>query len=78
METLFVSDPFHEKNHTTCSQSHMSTNYENLDKQNRESAEQFNSILRRIARSVSYMTPENYMRAITLFCVFNNENAWNQ
>ena len=56
----------------------MSTNYENLEKQNQELVEQFNSILRRIARSVSYMEPENYMRAIALFCVFNNENAWNR
>ena len=71
-KTMFVSDPFHEVNHTTCSKSHMSSLYPTLVDKNREAAEQFNAILRDIGSGVSYMDPSLYMRSITIFCAWNN------
>ena len=60
-----VSDPFHEPNHTTCSDSYKSTQNPKFREQNKEAAEQFNSILSRISTPLLFMKPENYMRALS-------------
>jgi hypothetical protein len=69
---LFVSDPFHEKNHTACSQSHMSSQYPDLNKLNKEAAEQFNSALESIGKSCTFMGPKLYMTAVSIFCIWQN------
>ena len=67
-----VSDPFHEPNHTTCSDSYKSTQNPKFREQNKEAAEQFNSILSRISTPLLFMKPENYMRALTIYCAYQN------
>ena len=67
-----VSDPFHEPNHTTCSDTFKSTKNPKFREQNKEAAEQFNSILSRISTPLLFMKPENYMRALTIYCAYQN------
>ena len=69
---LFVSDPFHEKNHKACTKSHMSSQYSDLKKSNKEAAEQWNSLLQNIGDSAAFMNPSLYMKAKYIFCVCNN------
>ena len=72
-----VSDPFHEPNHTTCSDSYKSTQNPKFREQNKEAAEQFNSILSRISTPLLFMKPENYMRALTIYCAYQNvKSKW--
>ena len=72
MKTVMVTDPVHESNHSTCLPETKSTWYEDMKKLNKESCEQFNSVLRCVATSVGFMTFENYMLAIQIFCAFYN------
>ena len=75
MKTVMVTDPVHEANHTSCLPDTMSTWYPRLNELNRESCEQFNSVLRCVASSVAFMTHENYMLALTIFCGFYNRTT---
>ena len=72
LDLLICSDPVHCGNHTTCLPTFLSTKYPHLDKANKEAAEQFNSILRNVAHSVTFMNYNNYMSAMKIFMAFNN------
>ena len=72
---IFVSDPFHGKNHTACSQSHMSSQNPDLNKLNKEAAEQLNFALESIGKSCSFMGPKLYMTAVSIYCIW--QNYWN-
>ena len=67
MSTRVTSDRFHENNHKTCSSSFKTSSYPSLRSANSEACEQFNSVLRRISSSTTYMQQSLFMRAITLF-----------
>ena len=67
-----MSDPFHIDNQTTCSAAFQSTMHSELRKLNKEVCEQFNSLLRSVQSSVSYMKFENYLQAIRIFIGFYN------
>ena len=66
MDILITSDPLHANNHTACSKSFNSSIYPNLSYINKEACEQFNSLLRSVESSVSYMTYDNYLQAIKI------------
>ena len=72
LEIKFASDPLHIDNHTTCSDSFKSTLHPDLRPLNKEAAEQFNSVLRSVQSSVSYMTLDNYLQAVKIFVAFYN------
>ena len=74
MNILITSDPLHIPNHTTCSQSFQSKIYEQLKPLNKEACEQFNSILRNIQVSLTYMSFEHYMAAMKVFVTFHNNS----
>ena len=67
MSIRVTSDRFHENNHKTCSSSFKTSSYPSLCSANSEACEQFNSVLRRISSSTTYMQQSLFMRAITLF-----------
>ena len=72
MRAFAATEPFHEPNHSACLPSFKSTNYDSLGKQNREGAEQFNALLQRISGSIMFMSLENYLNAVTVFCALYN------
>ena len=72
MKVLTATDPVHEENHTGCLKTFMSTIYPHMKCRNRESAEQFNSLLRRVSSSLVFMNLENYLSALNVFCAFYN------
>ena len=72
MKTVIVTDPVHESNHSTCLPETKSTWYQDMNKQDKEGCEQFNSVLQSVATSVQFMTFENYMLATQIFCAFYN------
>ena len=69
---FFTSDPLHIDNHTTCSDAFQSTLYSDMKKLNKEACEQFNSLLRSVQASVSYMKFDNYLQALKIFIGFYN------
>ena len=72
MNMLITSDPLHIPNHTTCNKSFHSNKYEELKPLNKEACEQFNSLLRTIQTSLTYMSYEHYMTAMKIFVAFHN------
>ena len=68
----FSTDPLHIENHSSCSESYQSTMYQDLKAQNKEACEQFNSILRSVQQTVTYMDFKNYMSALKVFIAFHN------
>ena len=72
MSLLITSDPLHIPNHTTCNQSFQSSKYPELKPLNKEACEQFNSLLRTIQTSLTYMSYEHYMAAMKVFVAFHN------
>ena len=72
MNILVASDPLHTANHTTCNESFQSKHYEELKPLNKEACEQFNSLLRSIQTSLTYMSFEHYMAAMKVFVAFHN------
>ena len=72
MNLLITSDPLHIQNHSTCSSSFQSIRYNHLKPLNKEACEQFNSILRNIQVSLTYMSFEHYMAAMKVFVTFHN------
>ena len=72
MSTRVTSDRFHENNHKTCSSSFKTSSYPSLRNANSEACEQFNSVLRRISSSTTFMQQFVIMRAITLFIANQN------
>ena len=73
LQMKFTSDPLHIDNHTTCSDAFQSTLYSEMRKLNKEACEQFNSLLRSVQASVSYMIFDYYLQAlIKIFIGFYN------
>ena len=72
LKMKFASDPLHIENHSTCSDSFKSTVHSEMKQLNKEACEQFNSLLRSVQTSVSYMKFENYLRAVKVFIAFYN------
>ena len=72
MNILITSDPLHIGNHTTCSDAFKSKYYPDLKPLNKEACEQFNSLLRNIQTSLTYMSFEHYMSAMKIFVAFHN------
>ena len=72
LQMKFTSDPLHIDNHTTCSESFQSPLYSDMRKLNKEACEQFNSLLRSVQASVSYMKFDNYLQALKIFIGFYN------
>ena len=72
MNFLITSDPLHIGNHTTCSDAFKSKYYPELKPLNKEACEQFNSLLRNIQTSLTYMSFEHYMSAMKIFVAFHN------
>ena len=66
LKLRFTSDPLHIDNHTTCSAAFQSTIYPDMRKLNKEACEQFNSILRSVQSSVSYMKFDNFVAFFNL------------
>ena len=63
-----VMTKFHQQNHKTCSSSFKSSKYLSLKSVNTKAAEQTNKMLRAIASSKTYMSPQMFMKAITVCC----------
>ena len=72
MNLRIVSDPLHADNHTACCKSFSSRMHTDLNPLNKEACEQFNSLLRSVQSSVSYMTYDNYLQSIKIFIAFYN------
>ena len=68
----FATDPLHCDNHTSCSQAFQSNIYTDLKAKNKEACEQFNSVLRSVQHSVTYMGFDNYLTALKVFISFHN------
>ena len=75
MNIRVVTDPFHQNNHKSCCESFKSTEYLNLSHVNYEAYEQFDSKLRSIHVSVALIDLEHFMRAVSIFIVYNNNTA---
>jgi hypothetical protein len=65
----FATDPLHGDNHTIQFQSTM---YKDLKVLNKEACEQFNSLLRSVQQSVTYMGFDTYITAVKVFISFHN------
>ena len=63
----FVTDPLHIDNHSSCSEAFKSTMYSDLKSKNKEACEQFNSLLRNVQQSVTYMDFDSYVNALKVF-----------
>ena len=72
LQMKFKSDPLHIDNHSTCSDSFQSTLHSIMRKLNKEACQQFNSLLRSVQASVSYMKFDNYLQALKIFIGFYN------
>lgn len=72
-DTMFVVDRFHWKNHNACTRSYKLGMYLDLSFLNSQVAEQCNSALTRIKRSVSQMTQSAFMTSVRLFL-----HVWNE
>ena len=68
----FVTDSLHIENNTSCLKSFRSTLYADMKVLNKEACEQFNSLLRSIQKSVTYMDLESYLLAMKIFVPFHN------
>ena len=68
----FATDPIHSDNHTSCSETFQSNLYSDLKAKNKEACEQFNSLLRSVQQSVTYMDFNNYLTALKIFISFHN------
>ena len=75
MQMAIVTDPFHQPNHTSCSDTFKSTEYPDMQKLNCEAAEQFNSLLRKVHSSLAFMGPENYMLALSIMVGYQNNQC---
>ena len=72
LKMRFVSDPLNHDNHTFCSPAYKSTTYPDLRLINPEACEQFDSVLRCVQGSVSFMTYEHYFKLVQIFAMFYN------
>lgn len=72
MELPILIDKFHQNNHTACGENFKSSEYLNLKDANTQACEQTNSKLRKIASSCTFMNPDMFMRAITLYLGYQN------
>ena len=72
MTGLACSDGVHETNHSACLKSFMSSLHPSLKSKNSESAEQFNSLLRKVSNSLVFMNLDNYLIAVKVFSGFYN------
>ena len=69
MQALACSDSVHESNHSAFLKSFMSSIHPKLKYKNSESAEQFNSLLRKISNSLVFMNLDNYLIAVKISLV---------
>ena len=72
MNLLIGSDPLHAENHIGCSKTFNSKIHPNLKPLNKEACEQFNSLIRSVQSSVTYMKYDNYLQSIKTFIAFYN------
>ena len=72
MGLQITCDKFHENNHTACGESFKSSEYITLREKNTQACEQTNAKLRTIASSCTFMNPDMYMRALTLYLGYQN------
>ena len=72
LKIKFASDPLHIENHTTCSAAFRSTLHPEMRKLNKEACQQFNSLLRSVQSSISYMKFENYLQSLKIYIGFYN------
>ena len=72
LKMKYAYDPLNIENHTTCSAAFQSTIHPEMKKLNKEACEQFNSLLRSVQSSISYMKFENYLQALKIFIGFYN------
>ena len=78
IENLKIArDPLHTDNYTMCSQDFQSTIHPEMKKLNKEACEQFNSLLRSVQTSVSYMKFDNYLQAIKIFIIVSHYSIIN-
>ncbi len=70
-----VSDPLHAFNHVSCAHSFNSSYHSDLTRLNKEACEQFNSVIRNIQSSVSYMNYANFLNSIKIFIMRYNRST---
>ena len=63
----FATGPLRCENNSTCSQAFQSHIYANMKALNKDACEQFNSVLRSVQHSVTYMNFDNYLTAMKVF-----------
>ena len=81
MNIRITTDRFHECNHTTCTPAFRSSEYDSDTRINSEAAEQMNSVLRRIGKSTTYMSPKLFLKTLSFFVGYHNFKAkskWNK
>ena len=72
MELQITVDKFHQCNHTSCGESFKSSEYASLSGKNTQSCEQTNAKLRQIATSCTFMNPDMFMTAVTMYLGYQN------
>ena len=69
---MFVTGPLHCENQFTGSQAFQSHIYADMKALNKEACEQFDSVLRSVQHSETYMNFDNNLTAMKVFTSFNN------
>ena len=72
MKLQMTIDKFHQNNHTSCGKNFNSSEYASLNGKNTQSCEQTNAKLRNIATSCTFMNPDMFMTAVTLYLGYQN------
>ena len=74
MELQITDDKFHQCNHTSCGESFKSSEYANasLGGKKTQSCEQTNAKLRQIATSCTFMNPDMFQIAVTMYLGYQN------
>lgn len=72
-KTTFVSDRFHQKNHSGCNSGYNLKSYPQYANLNSETAEQTNSRLVKLAPSLSYMRPEIFFQSLKFYIASLNK-----
>ena len=72
MELQITVDKFYQCNHTSCGESFKSSEYASLSGKNTQSCEQTNAKLRQIATSCTFMNPDMFMTAVTMYLGYQN------
>ena len=72
MKLQMTIDKFHQNNHTSCGKNFNSSEYASLNGKNTQSCEQTNAKLRKIATYCTFMNPDMFMTAVTLYLGYQN------